>query len=109
MGISKACSNKSVWLHSCFLATYFCTEKIIGSERNKEVGTTNEDSFILSYGAYLQIHTCLSFAAFVKDEAVISELLQVASGDPHHRDTLNDIEKSDKVLYYDSVSRLTHV
>lgn len=106
--INRVCANKADCHYSCFLATYFCTEKIIGSERNEELSTTNENSFILSYGAYLQIHTCLSFASFVKDEAAISDLLQVASDDPSHQDAMKEIQKSDKILYYDS-SKLSAV
>ena len=65
----------------------------------------NGNSFILTYGAYLQIHTCLSFASFVKDKTAISDILQIASDDPNHRDAMKDIQKSNKKCFYDSVSQ----
>ena len=88
---------------------YFCTEKIIGSDRDEGFSTINRNSFVQTYGAYLQIQTCLSFASFVKDKAAISEILKVAKDDPNHRDAMKDIQESNHLLFYDSVSQLISI
>ena len=105
MDVYSVCTNKLNCHHSCFLVTYYCTEKIIGSNRQGEFNAMNKNPFILTYGAYLQIQTCLSFASFVKDMAAISELLEVANDDPNHVDAMEDIQTSkNELFYYDSVS-----
>jgi hypothetical protein len=89
--------------------TYFCTEKIIGSDGYDNLGTIDRNSYIQAYGAYLQLQTSLSFASFVQDEVAISDILKVARDDPNHDDAMKDIEKSNGLLFYDSVSQVTSV
>ena len=66
----------------------------------------NQKSFVETYGAYLQIQTCLSAAASVKDEVAISAILKAARNDPCHQDATREIYKSNSngLLFYDSVS-----
>jgi hypothetical protein len=93
--------------------TYYFTQKILApySETEKEV--VDEDkcskeeevaSFVQKYGAYLQIHSCLSYSAAVKAETAISELLVVASHDPSHRDAVKEIQRGKTLIFYDTVS-----
>ena len=97
------CTNKCH--HSCFLVTYFCTERIIGDRQDGIVNTVDKKSFINTYGAYLHIQTCLAFASYVKDDAVISDILRIATEDPNHQDNLKAIKKSVEI-FYDSVSQV---
>ena len=99
------CTHKPDCYHSCFLITYFCTQKIIGSDRNEDLSAIDKKLFIETYGAYLQIQTCLSFASFVKDMAVIYDILRIARDDPSHRDAVKDIQKPGD-SFYDSVSKV---
>ena len=97
-------SNHPGCHHRCFLVTYFYTQKLIGSDQDAELSTINRKLFVETYGAYLQIQTCLSLAASVKDEAVISVILDAARNDPNHQDAVKEIQKSNDLLFYDSVS-----
>ena len=99
------CTNKPDCHNSCFLVTYFCTEKVIGDHQDGAQNTIDAGSFIDTYGAYLQIQTCLVFASFVKAGSVISDILRIARDDPNHRDAIKDIQKSDGV-FYDSVRQI---
>uniref|UniRef100_A0A7S4AQ97 Uncharacterized protein n=1 Tax=Pseudo-nitzschia australis TaxID=44445 RepID=A0A7S4AQ97_9STRA len=90
-----------------FLATYYYTQKIIGSDlaHDEDLSTImNQKSFVETYGAYLQIQTCLSAAASVKDEVAISAILKAATNDPCHRDAVREIYNSNSngLLFYDS-------
>jgi hypothetical protein len=109
MNVSPVYTNKPDRYDSCFLVTYFCTEKIIGCDQYEGFSTINRSSFVQTYGAYLQMQTCLSFASFVKDEAAISEILKVARDDPNHRDAMKDIQESSHLLFYDSVSQVNPI
>jgi hypothetical protein len=92
--------------------TYYFTQKVLGQY---PVEDTGEDTswidkeavaFVKKYGAYLQIHSCLSCSAAVKAVAPINEILQLASHDPTHRDAVREIHKSTSLTFYDSVSVL---
>jgi hypothetical protein len=87
---------------SCFLVTYFFMQKIVGCVDNGEA--TDEGIFVDKYGAYLQMHACLSFAASRKDEVSIVHLLKAAKYDPLHTDVMREIQKSKNLVFYDSVS-----
>ncbi|VEU39947.1 unnamed protein product [Pseudo-nitzschia multistriata] len=89
-------------LETCFLVTYFYTQKIVGTDLAKKQSIMNQKSFVETYGAYLQIPTCLSFAASVKDEVAISAVLEASRSDPSHRDAMREIEKSNASLFYNS-------
>jgi hypothetical protein len=93
--------------------TYYFTQHILAQYYDNESDTVAEDrssideeasSFIKQYGAYLQIHSCLSYSAAVKAEAPIGDLLIVASHDPSHRDAVKEIQKANALTFYDTVS-----
>ena len=63
----------------------------------------DEEKFVATYGAYLQMHSCLTLAAALKDESAITHLLKAAEHDPNHRDAVKEILKSNDLLFYDSV------
>lgn len=60
--------------------------------------------FVETYGSYLRIHSCLAFASSIGDESAIAALLKAASHDPTHKEAVKEIEKSNNLLFYDSVS-----
>jgi hypothetical protein len=70
------------------------------------MSSVGEGRFVEKFGSYLQLHSCLSFAASVRDESAIAHLLQVAEHDPSHRDAVREIQKSNDMLFYDTVSVL---
>ena len=100
---SLSSSNCASLRCSCFLVTYFYTQKIVGTDLAKKQSIMDQKSFVETYGAYLQIPTCLSFAASVKDEVAISAVLEASRSDPSHRDAMREIEKSNASLFYNSV------
>ena len=61
-------------------------------------------AFVKKYGAYLQLHSCLSYSAVVKAEAPIGDLLIAASHDPTHRDATKEIQRANALIFYDEVS-----
>lgn len=92
--------------------TYYFTQKVLAQY---PVEDTGEDTswidkeavaFVKKYGAYLQIHSCLSCSAAVKAVAPINEILQLARHDPTHRDAVREIQKSTSLTFYDAVSVL---
>lgn len=93
---------------TCFLVTYFYTKKLLSTESNGVPSSVDATTFVEEYGAYLQIHSCITFAAAVKDESAIADLLKAASYDPNHRDAVKEIQKSNELLFYDS-SKLSAV
>jgi hypothetical protein len=60
--------------------------------------------FVEKYGSYLHIHSCLVFASSIGDESAIAALLKAASNDPTHKEAVKEIEKSNDLMFYDSVS-----
>jgi len=86
---------------TCFLVTYFFTQKLINNDLDETLSSVSRNSFVGIYGAYLQIQTCLSFAASMQDEVAISLILHVARTDPNHRDALKEMQKSNDLLFYD--------
>jgi hypothetical protein len=70
------------------------------------MSSVGEGRFVEKFGSYLQLHSCLSFAASVRDESAIAHLLQAAEHDPSHRDAVREIQKSNDMLFYDTVSVL---
>jgi hypothetical protein len=92
---------------------YYFTQKILAHYSETETEVVGEDkcskeeevaSFVKKYGAYLQIHSCLSYSAAVKAETAISELLLIAYHDPSHRDALKEIQRGKTLIFYDTVS-----
>ena len=61
-------------------------------------------AFIKKYGAYLQMHTSLTYAALMNAEAVICDLLSVAEHDPSHLEAAREIRKGNTLMFYDHVS-----
>ncbi len=62
------------------------------------------ETFVDTYGAYLQMHSCLTYAAAARDETAIMQLLKAAEYDPSHQDSTKEIRKSKDLVFYDSVS-----
>lgn len=91
---------------SCFLVTYFYLHKIIDGGVNGEMSSSTEGSFVEKYGAYLQLHSCLTYAATVKDESAITHLLEAAKYDPSHLEAVKEIKKSKAFMFYEPVSCL---
>jgi hypothetical protein len=94
---------------SCFLVTYYFTQELLSpySDVSGEARTSLDErvvAFVKLYGAYLQIHSCLSFSSAVRAEAAIAELLKVSSHDPSHRDAVREIQKGNALTFYDTVS-----
>lgn len=108
--------NRHAYLFcSCFLVTYYFTQQILAKYSGTENQTSEEEralideeatSFVKRYGAYLQIRSCLSYAAAVKAESPIDDLLVVASHDLSHRDAVKEIQKGKALTFYDTVSEL---
>ncbi|KAG7346813.1 hypothetical protein IV203_005882 [Nitzschia inconspicua] len=94
--------NSETRSETCFLVTYFFTHQIVGGGGTIEQ-IAEKGKFIDRYGAYLQMHTCLSFASFVKDEVAITYLLKVAKFDPNHSETIKEIKRSKNLVFYDSL------
>tara|TARA_B110001452_G_C15135088_1_gene395360 strand:+ start:553 stop:906 length:354 start_codon:yes stop_codon:yes gene_type:complete len=88
----------------CFLATYYFTQNLIKSDIDESLFPENINAFIEIYGAYLQIHTCLLFAASAEDEIAISLILKIAKHDPTHRHAYKEIQNFSDLLFYDQVS-----
>lgn len=92
------------------MGTYYFTQQLLPTCATNQDQTPSEEAveeakgFIKNFGAYLQIHTCLSCAAKLKAEAVIGELLGVGSYDPSHRDAMREIHKANNLTFYDAVS-----
>lgn len=75
-------------------------------EDTKDTINAELTEFIQKYGTYLQIHSCLSFAAKVEADTAVAELLGVASHDPSHREAMKEIRKADDLTFYDVVSAI---
>lgn len=92
------------------MTTYYFTQQLLPTCATNQDQTPSDEAvekakeFIKNYGAYLQIHTCLSCAAKLKAEPVIGELLGVGSYDPSHRDAMREIHKANNLTFYDAVS-----
>jgi hypothetical protein len=61
-------------------------------------------AFVKRYGAYLQLHSCLSCSAASKAVAPIKELLSLAHHDPTHRDAVREMKKGNVLTFYENVS-----
>lgn len=88
----------------CFLVTYFYAHNIIDGGVNGRVSGEEEKTFVEKYGAYLQMHSCLTYAAAAKDETAILHLLEAAKFDPRHVEGVKEIRKSKHLVLYESVS-----
>jgi hypothetical protein len=92
------------------LTTYYFTQQLLPTCATNEDQAPSDKAiekakgFIKNFGAYLQIHTCLSSAAKLKAGPVIGELLGVGSYDPSHRDAMREIHKANNMTFYDAVS-----
>jgi hypothetical protein len=86
--------------------TYFYLHKIIDGGVNGEMTGATEMSFVEKFGAYLQIHTCLTYAANAKDESAIIHLLDAAKHDLTHLEAIKEITKSKDLVFYEPVSCL---
>ena len=92
--------------------TYYFTQKLLGQyslvddEREDDLSSIDKQAvaFVKTYGAYLQIHSCLSSSAAVKAEAPIKEILLLANHDPSHRDAVKEVQKAKSFVFYDTVS-----
>lgn len=98
---------------SCFLATFYFTQKLLPDLMRKQEarGAENVDvkeltDFIVRYGSYLKMHTCLAYATVLKAQTVILELLQMAKHDPVHRQGLSQIMNGEALTVYEPVSNL---
>lgn len=60
--------------------------------------------FVKCYGAYLQLHTCIAYAAAIEAEGVIHVLLDLAKHDPRHLEAMKQLSKSNALVLYDPVS-----
>mmetsp|Transcript_23209 Transcript_23209/g.64340 ORF Transcript_23209/g.64340 Transcript_23209/m.64340 type:complete len:1165 (-) Transcript_23209:85-3579(-) len=92
---------------TCFLVTYFYTQRIVGRNVAEDERIMNARLFVETYGAYLQIQTCLSHAASVQDKGAIAAILEAARNDPSHQDTVKEIQKTG-LMFYDT-SKLSAV
>lgn len=97
------------------MVTYYFTQKVLSAyafpnrkDARDILQSTDEESarFIKRYGAYLQMHTSLTYAALVNAESVIKELLLVAEHDLVHHDATREIRKGNTLTFYDHVSRM---
>lgn len=92
----------------CFLVTYYFTQSILTRYSHEEEEALSIDgaavAFIKKYGAYLQLHSCLSCAAAANAAAPINELLLLASHDPTHREAVREIKKAKSLTFYEAVS-----
>ena len=89
---------------SCFLVTYFFLHKIIDGGSIGETTAAEEGAFVGDFGAYLQLHSCLTYAAMAKNESAIVQLLKAAKYDPNHVEAIKDIKNSRELVFYESVS-----
>jgi hypothetical protein len=92
------------------LTTYYFTQQLLPTCATNQDQTPSDEAvekakgFIKNFGAYLQIHTCLSCVAKLKAGPVVGELLGVGSYDPSHRDAMREIHKANNLTFYDAVS-----
>jgi uncharacterized phage-associated protein len=94
-------------LSRCFLVTYFFVHKILRAcskfdgKIPEEEDEEHARSFVNTYGAYLQMHTCFARAASFHAVAVFDELLKAAKHDPVHRDSVKEIQKTKSLNFYE--------
>jgi hypothetical protein len=77
---------------------------ILSDDNGGRRPSLDQVQFVARYGSYLQIHSCLAYASSIDDESAIAALLKAASHDPTHREAMREIEKSNDLMFYDSVS-----
>jgi len=57
--------------------------------------------FVKKYGAYLQLHNCLAYAAALKRSDVIDVLLQLAEHDLRHREVIKLFARRNALILYE--------
>ena len=88
--------------------TYYFTQDILTKysdlqEEERNALDERVTSFVNQYGAYLQIHSCLSFSATVRAQVAITEILKAASHDLTHRDAVKEIRRGKSLTFYEAV------
>ena len=73
-----------------------------GDEAKAEAVVELSD-FVLQFGSYLRLHTCLAYAAVLKAPKLIDSLLEVAKYDPRHREVMKQTARPSALVIYDSV------
>lgn len=94
---------------SCFLVTYHFTHKLLPKlslvrTGNKDNSAADLVGFVKKFGAYMKLHTCMAYAAVLKCECVISELLALAEHDMRHREVMKLFQRRQALILYDPVS-----
>ena len=97
---------------TCFLTTYYFTQHLLPRllpvrDQNANVEILEDiTDFVLQFGSYLRLHTCLAYAAVLKAPTLINSLLEVARFDPRHREVMKQTSRPSALIIYDSVSSL---
>jgi hypothetical protein len=100
--------------YSCVLVTFYFTQEILPSlassgksfEANgvaESVGMEDAVEFVHLYGSYLWLHLSLVYAATVRADAVIENLLALSKHDPRHREVMKELSKASSLILYEPV------
>jgi len=57
--------------------------------------------FVSSYGAYLQLHKSLLYAAEVQSEEIMQSILDMARYDVHHLDAIKTLDRRNSLILYE--------
>lgn len=91
-------------IHSCFLATYYFTQKLLAGKEPTADARNDVISFVRNFGSYLKLHTCLVHAASVHAADVVHVLLDLARHDPRHKELMKLGVKPRTLVFYEPVS-----
>lgn len=77
------------------------TDSVAGS-----VGMKDAIEFVHVYGSYLWLHLSLVYAATLRADTVIENLLTLAKHDPRHREVMKELSKASSLILYEPVRRV---
>lgn len=100
--------------YSCVLVTFYFTQEILPSLASsgksfdangvaESVGMEDAVEFVHLYGSYLWLHLSLVYAATMRADAVIENLLALSKHDPRHREVMKELSKASSLILYEAV------
>jgi hypothetical protein len=103
--------------HRCVLVTFYFTQEILPSLASSgktlgtngvadSVGTEDAIEFVHVYGSYLWLHLSLVYAATLRADAVIENLLALSEHDPRHREVMKELSKASSLILYEPVRQV---
>lgn len=84
--------------------TQYFIHKLLRSRDGEVEDLSLIESFLQTYGSYLQLHESLVQAGAYRNSDVVKLLLDLAKYDPTHKEALKQVSKLSSLFFYETVS-----